>query len=177
MTGFAGRLTEKYLFPDYMAPNVYDMDFEILASLGVKGLILDIDNTLVKPGEKRPDDRTERWFEAARDGGFKVCLLSNSSRRRVAGFASGSGVFAVAKAGKPLRRGFIKAMRLLKCDASQVCVIGDQIFTDILGAKRLGLTAVLTEPFTKREEPLVALKRFPEFFIKSMIKRRADSAQ
>ena len=158
-------LSSKFLYPDLAYDSIHDIELNSLFVGGIKGLIVDIDNTLIAPGMKKPDERMNKWIETARDAGFDICLLSNASRRRVARLASGFGIYAIARAGKPSRAGFIKAMRLLKLAPPQVCVIGDQIFTDVLGAKKMGIKAIYTKPITKREEINVFFKRFAEYFI------------
>jgi len=155
--------TKKSLFPDCVYPGIFNVDIAGLRSAGIKGLILDVDNTLKPPGPGGPDEKTLNWLDSAREAGMDICILSNSLRGRVLRFSSGLGIYSIAGAKKPAGAGFIKAIRLLGLDVSQVCVIGDQIFTDVLGAKRLGLMAVYTKPITKREEFTVALKRILEY--------------
>jgi HAD superfamily phosphatase (TIGR01668 family) len=128
-------------------------------------MILDLDNTLIEPGEKKLGARVLKWIESARDMGFSVCILSNSPRNRVVRVSSGVGIYAVASARKPAEAGFLKALRLMGLKPSQACAIGDQLFTDVLGAKRLGIMAIYTSPITKREEIAVTLKRFPEKYL------------
>ena len=158
-------LALKYLIPDHIYGGIRDVDVGMLMRAGISGLIIDIDNTLAAPGVKRPDEAALHFLYRARDMGCRICLLSNALRGRVARFSSGVGIYAVARAKKPARAGFIKALRLLGLDASQTCVIGDQLFTDILGAKRLGIKAVYTRPITRRESFFIMLKRIPELFL------------
>ena len=160
------RRAAQNLFPDRIYPGgIYDVNLKELYDGGVAGIIADMDNTLIEPGARQPGARMAEWIDAARDIGFDICLLSNSSRRRVVRISSGFGIYAVSSACKPAGAGFYKAMRLLGLGPSQVCVIGDQIFTDIYGAKRLGIMAIYTGPITKKEEPTIRLKRIPEKFI------------
>ena len=159
------RLCEKYLYPDGVYPSIYDIDAAALLERGISGLILDIDNTLKPPGRGQPSEQAIGWLDGLRDMGFAICLLSNSTRGRVARFTTGLGLFSVTYARKPAKAGFQKAVRLLGLGAGSVCVIGDQIFTDVLGAKRLGLMALYTRPITKKEEPTVRAKRLLEHFI------------
>lgn len=165
MHGFFRRKIVEYLFPDRIEQGIYGVDFDALRGRGISGLILDIDNTLVKPGARAPNGRAADLLRALQDDGFSICLLSNSSRRRAAGFASGLGVYCVTGAGKPAKAGFLKAIRLLGLEPGNICVVGDQIFTDVWGAKRLGLMVIYTKPITKREELTVQVKRIPEKFI------------
>ena len=165
MLKFAHNLVAKYLYPDRAYENIKDIDLGALQADGIKGLIVDLDNTLVAPRAKKQDGRMHDWIETARDAGFDICLLSNATRRRVTRLTSGLGIYAIAGAGKPSRAGFIKAMRLMKLGPPQVCVIGDQIFTDILGARRLKIMALHIRPITKREELTVTIKRLAEYFV------------
>ena len=162
---FIADLITKYFYPDQLYASIYDIDFTKLYESGIKGLILDIDNTLVAHGEKKPDGRTAVLLDKLRDIGFQVCILSNSTRRRVARFSAGLGIYAAAGARKPASAGFIKAARLMDLELSQICMIGDQIFTDIFGAKRLGIKAIFTNRISDREIFTVALKRIPEKYI------------
>ena len=158
-------IAAKYLYPDHSYKSIGDIDLSALYAAGIRGLLIDIDNTLIAPASKKPDSRMVGWIEAARDAGFDICLLSNASRRRVTRFSTGLGIYAVAWAGKPSRTGYLKALRLLRLEPSQACAIGDQLFTDVLGAKLSGIMALHTAPITKREEITVFFKRFAEFFV------------
>jgi HAD superfamily phosphatase (TIGR01668 family) len=148
-----------------MYRSIYEINLEELSGEGVAGLILDIDNTLVRPKTGRPDDRVVCLLERARGAGLGVCILSNATRKRVAEFSSGLGVYAICGAGKPAKIGFLKAARLLGLENGRICVAGDQIFTDVAGAKRLGMVSALTERITKREFFTIKLKRVPEYFV------------
>ena len=156
---------ETRLYPDEVCPSIYDIDLGALYEKGVRGLILDVDNTLKPPGRSGPGEDVAGWLDSARDTGLGICLLSNSLRGHVMRFSSGLGLYSLTYARKPAAAGFLKAMRLLDCEARQVCVVGDQIFTDVLGAKRLGLMAVYVNPITPKEEITVRLKRVAEAYV------------
>ncbi|MCL2057471.1 MAG: YqeG family HAD IIIA-type phosphatase [Oscillospiraceae bacterium] len=177
------KLASRYLRPDQYLDSIEDIDLAKLCEEGARGLIIDIDNTLLAPGTKAPDGRMLGFIDSARDAGLDICLLSNASRRRVAWAASGTGLFAIAGARKPSGRGFEKAMRLMGLAPPQLRVIGDQLFTDVLGARRLGIGVICVRPITRREEPTVRLKRIAEYFImrdlaksraKGQVKNRAE---
>ena len=154
-------MIEKF-FPDMMFNSIYDIDLEQLKALGVSGLILDIDNTLVRPDVKKPDETVHAWLDYLRESGFNICILSNSGRKRVTKFTSDLGVMSICHAGKPMRKGFLKALRLMDLEPNQTCMIGDQIFTDVYGAKRIGIVAIYTKPIVFKEIFTVMLKRLPE---------------
>ena len=173
MLGRIYEIIEKYLFPDKFCQSIYEIDFAGLHASGITGLALDVDNTLVPPGARKPDGRAAALIGSLRDAGFEICIVSNSTRRRVAEFATGFGVFAISGAGKPAAAGFLKASRLLKRDLAGMCAIGDQIFTDVLGAKRVGMKSILTKKLTGIEIFTVMLKRIPEFFVIRMYMKKA----
>ena len=165
MSSIINDFITRRLIPDVIYPSIFDVDLSSLYDKGVRGLILDVDNTLKPPGRSGPGEDVVSWLNSARDAGFGICLLSNSLRGHVLRFSSGLGLYSLTYARKPAAAGFLKAMRLLDCDAGQACVVGDQIFTDVLGAKRLGLMAVYVKPITRSEEITVRLKRIPESYV------------
>jgi HAD superfamily phosphatase (TIGR01668 family) len=149
-------------FPDAEYDDIYAIDLGRLRANGISGLILDIDNTLAAPNAAKPGDRLLGWLAGAREAGYDIVILSNSGRRRVSEFADGLGIYAVCRASKPSVHGFIKAARLMGLDRSQACMIGDQLFTDVYGAARIGIYTIYVKPIQFRELFTVMLKRLPE---------------
>ena len=150
------------LFPDVIYDSIYDIEVLALKNKGIRGIIFDIDNTLVKPSERKPCGRLMGWLKALSADGFKLCVLSNANSRRVHTFADGLGVHAIHGAGKPSKKGFLRAMEALGLASGEVCMVGDQLFTDVFGAKRLGIYSVYTKPIVLFEVFTVMLKRMPE---------------
>jgi len=136
-----------------------------LKDKGIKGLILDIDNTLVPSFIKEADDKTLKWINMVREQGLKACIVSNARKKRVELFNEKLGLEAIYRASKPGRRSFTKALDVLGLDVSQTAVVGDQIFTDVYGGNRLGMYTILVKPIHKEEFFFVKLKRFPEKYI------------
>lgn len=134
------------LRPDAFAERLRAVSLDDLSARGFRGIIVDLDNTLLEYGNDRLAAEDAAWIAAARDRGFGVCLVSNNFNGRVTRVGSELGVPSVPSALKPLPRGFLAALRLLGTTRAQTVVVGDQLFTDVLGAKLLGLHAVLTEP-------------------------------
>ena len=159
-------------FPDEVCENIFEIDLERLSSIGIKGFILDIDNTLVKPSERIPNRELLQWIEKVRERGFQLCILSNASRKRVSSFSTGLGIYAISKARKPASSGFMKAVRLMELDKSVVCMVGDQLFTDVYGAKKIGIYTLYTRPIVLLEVFTVMLKRIPEYFIMRCYNKR-----
>ena len=149
------------LFPDEYYSSTYKIDFEKLYERGYRGIIFDIDNTLVGHG-KPQDERSLLLFERLRNTGFGYCLLSNNDEPRVKSFAEPVEAEYIYKAGKPKRAGYERAISSLGLEKNEVLFIGDQIFTDIAGAKGAGLYAILAGRLYPEEDIHIRLKRILE---------------
>ena len=147
--------------PDECIGSAYDIDYESLYEQGYRGIIYDIDNTLV-PHDAPADERAIGLFGRLSEIGFSCLLLSNNKEPRVKGFADDVGALYIHKAGKPGRRGYLRAMEKLKTDRETTIFIGDQLFTDVYGAKRSGIRNILVEQIDKKEEIQIVLKRVLE---------------
>jgi hypothetical protein len=148
-------------FPDEYLDSAYGIDFEKLYREGYRGLLFDIDNTLVPHGAPA-DDRAKALFTRLRDLGFSYCFLSNNQIGRVSSFQADVGGIFIENAHKPSTRNYRKAMELLGTDKSNTIFIGDQLFTDIYGAKRAGIRNILVKPINPKEEIQIVLKRYLE---------------
>ena len=158
-------------FPDRYIASTYVIDFEKLYEEGVRGLIFDIDNTLVPHGAPA-DKRAIILFERLKAIGFKCCLISNNQEPRVAMFNEPIQVDYVYDAHKPSTKNYKKAMEIMHTDTSNTIFIGDQLFTDVWGAKRAGIRNILVKPIHPKEEIQIVLKRYLEkivlhFYMKS----------
>ena len=152
-------------FPDIIYESIYKIDFMSLKRKGIIGLIFDIDNTLVKPSVKHPGKELVDWLLALERDGFKLCILSNSRDKRTREFSRDLNINIISRARKPLVRGFLKALSVMDLRRDEVCMIGDQLFTDVYGAKRLGIYSIYTKPIVLYEVFTVMLKRLPEALI------------
>jgi HAD superfamily phosphatase (TIGR01668 family) len=150
------------LRPDGRFRTVSDVRLADLSGRGYRGIILDLDNTSCAYGRPELAEGVAAWVAAARDAGFAIVLLSNNFSERVAAVGAQLGVATVPSALKPLPFGFWRALRLLGTARAETVVIGDQLLTDVLGAKLLGLHAILTEPLVARDFPLTRILRFLE---------------
>lgn len=139
------------LVPDLYVASIFDLDLERLRRHGLRGFILDLDNTLVEWGYPEPTEPLRRWVERLRAAGFRACIVSNNSPSRVQAFARSLSVPGIDKAVKPRRGAYRRAMALMGTGAAETAVVGDQVFTDILGGKRLGLYTVLVAPVSRTE--------------------------
>lgn len=148
-------------YPDECAGSAYDIDYDALYKEGYRGIIYDIDNTLVPHGAPA-DERAKELFAALRSTGYATLVLSNNKEPRVKSFADDVGAMYIYKASKPSRAGYEKAVSMLGTDTGSTLFIGDQLFTDIWGAKRCGIRNILVKPIDKKEEIQIVLKRYLE---------------
>ena len=163
-------------YPAEYLDSAYEVDYEALYKKGVRGLIFDIDNTLVEHGAPATD-RAKGLFLRLHDIGFAACLISNNKEPRGAPFAKAVGAaYYVCDAHKPSRTNYLRAMELMGTDTSSTYFIGDQLFTDVYGANRTGIPSILVRPIHPKEEIQIVLKRKLEkivlFFYKKKRKRK-----
>ena len=159
------------LYPGECVSSAYDIDYKALYRDGYRGIIYDIDNTLV-PDNAPADERSVRLIGKLKDMGYSCLILSNNDLDRVKSFADEVGTDYIYKAGKPSARGYIEAMSRLKTDADTTIFIGDQLFTDIWGANRAGIRNMLVKPIDKKERLHIIFKRILERFIMIFYRRR-----
>ena len=151
--------------------STYEIDFDALYREGYRGIIFDIDNTLVPHGAPA-DERAKKLFAHLKELGFSCCLLSNNKEPRVKMFNDGVQVQYIFKAGKPKCFGYEKAMERMGTDMSNTLFVGDQIFTDIYGAKRAGIRTILVKPIHPKEEIQIVLKRYLEAVVLFFYRRQ-----
>ncbi len=138
-------------FPDTRAASAYDIDYEKLYREGYRGLIYDIDNTLVPHGSPA-NARAEALFDRLKKIGFKCCLISNNHADRVEMFNQNIQVNYICDAHKPSPKNYVRAMKILGTNRKNTIFIGDQLFTDVWGAKRAGIPNILVGPISPRSE-------------------------
>ncbi len=149
-------------YPDEDVVSAYDIPYDALYREGVRGVIFDVDNTLV-PHDAPADERAKNLFSHLRALGMDTCLLSNNKEPRVAAFAEAvGGSNYIYKGGKPGVKNYKKAMELMGTGLQSTIFVGDQLFTDVYGAKRTGIKSFLVKPINPREEIQIVLKRYPE---------------
>ncbi len=152
--------------PNEVAPHLDDIDLEKLQKKGVRGIICDIDNTLLPWDHDVPDKRAKQWIEKAKKLGIQVVLLSNALPRRARSLSEQLEIPARAQAVKPRRSGFKKALKEMDLEAREVAVVGDQLFTDIWGGNRMGMHTILVAPLAEKEFFSTRLLRCLEIKIK-----------
>ncbi|MDO4344573.1 MAG: YqeG family HAD IIIA-type phosphatase [Eubacteriales bacterium] len=150
-------MLEKF-YPDEYLDSAYDIDFKSWYDKGYRGVLFDIDNTLVRHGEPA-DERAEKLFENLRRIGMNYCLISNNQLPRVKPFADAVQAYYIENAHKPSKKNYLRACELMGTDSKTTLFVGDQLFTDIYGARRAGMTNILVKPIHPKEEIQIVLKR------------------
>lgn len=154
------------LSPQYRFNRAMDIKPGFLRKIRAKAVLLDIDNTLALHGSQTPYPGAAEWVRLITGSGIPVMVISNNTPERVKPFADLLGVPYEANAMKPLHRGMIRACRKLGVKPSQTAVVGDQIFTDVLGGNALGAKVILTEPLGPETDDFIKFKRKIEKYIR-----------
>lgn len=166
-----GRMTlfERF-YPDEYLDSAYEINYEALYRNGYRGVIFDIDNTLVPHGAPA-DARSIALFGRLREIGFDSMLLSNNKEPRVKMFNDEVHSRYIYKAGKPSVRNYVRAMELMGTTPTTTMFVGDQLFTDVWGAKKAGIRTWLVKPIHPKEEIQIVLKRRLEWIVLFFYKR------
>lgn len=153
-------IVEKF-YPSEYVNSTYEIDFLNYYKKGIRGVLFDIDNTLVPHGAPA-DERAKKLFIHLRQIGMECCVISNNKEPRVKSFADAVGANYIFKADKPSKRGYQRAMQQMKTNANTTIFVGDQLFTDVWGARRCGIYSILVKPIHPKEEIQIVLKRYLE---------------
>lgn len=160
-------------YPDDYLDSTYAIDFQSWYDRGYRAVLFDIDNTLVPHGAPA-DERARELFASLRRMGMKYCLISNNQLPRVKPFADEVQAFFIENAHKPSRKGYQAAMKKMGTDASNTMFVGDQLFTDVYGARRSGMTSLLVKPIHPKEEIQIVLKRYLEKIVLYFYRRKRN---
>jgi HAD superfamily phosphatase (TIGR01668 family) len=157
----------RWLRPSAQVATVYDIDLDALRARGIRGVILDLDNTIVPWGAREVSPRLPVWIAAVQDADFRLCIVSNNMGSRVTSIAKRLGLPIVVGALKPRRRALRRALIVMGTTAEATALVGDQLLTDILGGNRLGLHTILVRPQSRTEFMLTRLvRRFERFLLR-----------
>jgi hypothetical protein len=151
--------------PDIYQKSIYDIDYKKLKKNGIKCLIFDLDNTIAPINIKKPTKKIKDLFEILKDMNFKVIIVSNSLKKRVEPFKDILGVDSAYLSCKPLKRKYLKILKIYHLKDSQIACIGDQLLTDIWGANRMSFVSILVNPIGTTDYALTKINRFIEPFI------------
>lgn len=153
------------LYPCMYVDSLLDIPLDELAAAGLRAFIFDLDNTITEWNSQELRAEVEAWFKIIKERGFKACILSNNGEQRILQISQRLGIPFIHRARKPLRRSFLQAVALMEVNASETAVIGDQIFTDVLGGNRAGLYTILVKPLASKEFYGTKISRAMEFFV------------
>ena len=156
--------------PNYYVQSFKTLNIQKLHEMGIQLLLCDIDNTLVPHGAPA-DERAKRLFQRLREIGFESCLLSNNQKKRVEMFNQEIQTHYIYNALKPARKNYLHAMEIMGTDQANTLVVGDQLFTDVWGAKRVGIHNILVHPINPKEEIQIVLKRYLEKIVLHFYKK------
>lgn len=138
--------------PDEVVCSVTDIDPSKLVEQGIQAVLLDLDNTLVPWQKVGVPDAVRQWVDSLKRAGLRLCLVSNTRRRRrLEVLAKRLDIAYVPRAFKPRRSGLRQALEKLQATPEQAVMIGDQIFTDVWGGNRMGMRTILVLPMARRE--------------------------
>ena len=161
------------LFPTYLSSGAYDIDYDKLYDMGYRGIIFDIDYTLV-PYNAMADERAEALFKKLKKKGFKCAFLSNNHEPRVSGFNKNIGIDYLVDAHKPLKKGFTKIVDILGTGKERTVAVGDQIFTDVWGANNAGIDNICVGRVVPAGELQLKLKAIAEKLIFYIYRKSKD---
>lgn len=166
------------LVPDYVFGSYLDVSPEFLDSLGIRALLIDIDNTLAPYEQDIPDEKIIGWFASLSAHGIRAALISNNEKERVELFNSLLSLPAYAKSGKPGAKAIRLAMAEMGVDESACAGLGDQLLTDTLAVHRLGMISIIVPPIKDKLTPFFRFKRRLERpFMKKYAKRQQRKAE
>ena len=147
------------LYPKIYLNNVKEITLEYLKENNIKGLILDVDNTLIDFDEQMLDG-IEEWCESLKQNGIKFCIVSNSNKtRKVSNVAQKLDIPYINLAFKPSKKGLLRAKKILEIENKNIAVVGDQIFTDVIGANRCKMHSILVKPIKEKDIFITLIKR------------------
>lgn len=164
------------IYPNLYLDSVKNINPTLLKKNNISGLILDVDNTLIDY-YRNLIDGAEKWCEEIKQEGIKCIIVSNSNKKdKVEEVAKKLDIDYVMFAKKPFKSGFIRALKQLELEPSQVAVVGDQLFTDVLGAKRMNMFSILVKQVAEKDIFITKVKRpIENAIIKKYLKERGKN--
>ena len=163
-----------FLLPNEFVTSIFEVTPEKLTALGIKGIITDLDNTLVEWDRADATEELVAWFDMMREAGIKIIIASNNNEQRVRAFAEPHGIPFIYRAKKPLGRAYYDAMVRLRLRRDEVAMMGDQLLTDVLGAKRQKIYTFLVKPVADSDGLVTKFNRFVERRVYNDLKRKGQ---
>ena len=159
--------------PEYYFETFDKADADFLLSIGVKGIVLDVDNTLEPYEHPVPGEHVRGWVNSLKAQGISLAIVSNNNSQRIGIFNKELGLYAKSKAAKPFKKSVLEAMEAMGTDRSNTVLMGDQVFTDVWAAHNAGIRAILVPPIKDKKDIFTRFKRLLERpFVKKIKKRR-----
>ena len=158
--------------PEYYFKTFNEASAEFLLSIGVKGIVLDVDNTLEPYENPLPGDHVKQWLYELREQGISAAIVSNNGGERINLFNSELGLPAYYKAKKPFKKNVLNAMKDMGTDKTNTILMGDQVFTDVWAAHNTGIRAILVPPIKDKTDVFTKFKRLLEKPILKKYKKR-----
>ncbi|UOF88894.1 YqeG family HAD IIIA-type phosphatase [Fodinisporobacter ferrooxydans] len=158
--------------PDLFVKSIFDIDLQALQARGIKGIVTDLDNTLVEWNAPDATPKLVQWLDRVREHGFQVCIVSNNDATRVESFAKPLGLPCIADAKKPRRGAFEQALAMIGANQHDTVMIGDQIFTDIAGGNRMGMFTILVAPISQEEWIGTRFTRKVEHVVLNLLRKK-----
>ena len=158
--------------PEYYFKTFNEASAEFLTSIGVKGIVLDVDNTLEPYENPLPGDHVKQWLTELKEQGISAAIVSNNGGERINLFNSELGLPAYYKAKKPFKKNVLNAMKDMGTDKSNTILMGDQVFTDVWAAHNTGIRAILVPPIKDKTDVFTKFKRLLEKPILQKYKKR-----
>ncbi len=153
----------KFTFvPEYRFEKFSDASAEFLNSIGIKGIVLDVDNTLEPYENDLPGDHVMAWFNDLKEQGIAAAIVSNNNAERIDLFNSELKIPAFPKAKKPFKKNILKAMKCMGTNKENTILMGDQVFTDVWAAHNAGIMAILVPPIKDKTDIFTKFKRWLE---------------
>ena len=153
------------LWPDRLFDRLEDVTPDCLREMGIASLVIDLDNTLVPPHTARPTQEALAWLKLQEEAGIRVFLVSNNTEERVNAFCEGTTLLHLHRGAKPLPFGITKACRQMGASRASCALLGDQILTDVLGARLAGIRMLMVKPMVMETGTFFRMKRAFERFV------------
>lgn len=153
----------KFTFvPDYRFNTFDEVSVDFLKSHGVRGIVLDVDNTLEPYENPKPTQRVVRWLDSLREAGISAAIVSNNNAERINLFNEELKLPAYSKAKKPFKKNVLRAMSDMGTSKEETVLMGDQVFTDVWAARSAGIKAILVPPIKDKRDVFTRFKRLLE---------------
>ena len=164
-------MVEKFI-PDIYQKSIYTIDYKKLKSCGIKCIVFDVDNTLAPISTPKPSRKAKDLIERLKDLGFRVIIMSNASKRRLTPFKDILEVDCAASSRKPFSKKFKKILKEYNLKVDEVAIVGDQMITDVFGGNRVGITTIMVNPISSKDQIFTKILRIFENIIINKAKKK-----